>query len=46
MRGIVVAVDGSHAVRVSVEGLRDDAAALGRNAAQQALAEGAGALLP
>ncbi|MCH7714676.1 MAG: hydroxymethylbilane synthase [Gemmatimonadetes bacterium] len=46
LRGIVVAVDGSHAVRVSVEGLRDDAAALGRNAAQQALAEGAGALLP
>ena len=46
LKGIVAAVDGSQAVRVSVEGPPDDATVLGRNAAQQALAEGAGAFLP
>ncbi len=45
LRGVVAATDGTRAVRVESEGRMDDAVAVGKNAAQQALDDGAGDLL-
>ena len=46
MTGIVADPDGRQVIRVQVSGSADDAAGLGQRAAERALAQGAGALLP
>jgi hydroxymethylbilane synthase len=45
LSGVVVSPDGANLIRVRVEGHRDEAAALGRRAAQELLGLGAGKIL-
>lgn len=45
LRGVVAAVDGSHAVRLSAAGSPDEAEHVGHRLAKEMLAEGAGALM-